>query len=76
MNIDGLFGLIDAMGGVTVNVNGRIPMAGNSEGKTPTGWLEPGPDQHLDAYQAMWYARSRSARLAMKASDWGWISVR
>ncbi len=61
VNIDGLYTLIDALGGITVNVNSRIPMAGNSEGKPPTGYIQPGPDRKLDAYQAMWYARSRSA---------------
>ncbi|MGA4506902.1 LCP family protein [Propionibacteriaceae bacterium G1746] len=61
LNIDGLVGLIDAMGGVKLNVNERIPVAGNSEGKRPTGYIEPGPDQHLSGYYAMWYARSRSA---------------
>ena len=60
LNIDGVQRLIDAMGGVTVNINRRLPIAGNTQGKRPTGWLEPGPDQHLGGYDAMWYARSRS----------------
>ncbi len=60
LNIDGIQKLIDAMGGVTVNINERLPIAGNTQGKKPTGYLEPGPDQHLDGYHAMWYARSRS----------------
>lgn len=60
VNIDGLYTLIDALGGIKVNVNERIPIAGTTEGKAPTGWIEPGQDKRLDAYQAMWYARSRS----------------
>ncbi|MEO7588120.1 MAG: LCP family protein [Arachnia sp.] len=60
LNIDGVQRLIDAMGGVTVNINERLPIASNTTGKRPTGWLEPGPDQHLGGYDAMWYARSRS----------------
>lgn len=60
LDIDGLQKLIDALGGVTVNVNERLPIAGNTEGKKPDGYLKVGPDQHLDGYHAMWYARSRS----------------
>mgnify|MGYP000905750932 CR=1 FL=1 len=60
LNIDGLYGLIDAMGGVEVNVNERIPIAGSAEGKRPTGYIEPGENKKLNAYEAMWYARSRS----------------
>ncbi len=61
LDIDGLQKFVDAVGGVSVNVNERIPIAGNTEGKEPTGYIEIGPDQHLDGYRAMWYARSRSA---------------
>lgn len=61
IDIDGLQRLVDALGGVTVNVNERIPIAGNTEGKAPTGYIEIGASQHLDGYRAMWYARSRSA---------------
>lgn len=60
LNIDGVQRLIDAMGGVDININERLPIGGNTTGKKPTGWLKPGPDQHLDGYDAMWYARSRS----------------
>ena len=60
IDIDGLQKLIDSLGGVTVNINQRLPIAGNSEGKPPTGYLEVGPEQHLNGYNAMWYARSRS----------------
>jgi len=59
LNIDGVQQLIDAMGGVTVNINQRLAIGGNSEGMKPSGYLEPGPDQHLMGYEAMWYARSR-----------------
>ncbi|AER05265.1 MULTISPECIES: LCP family protein [Cutibacterium] len=61
LDIDGLQKLIDALGGVSVNINERLPIAGNTEGKRPDGYLEIGPNQHLDGYHAMWYARSRSA---------------
>ncbi|MCC2594518.1 LCP family protein [Tessaracoccus sp. OS52] len=60
LNIDGIQALINAMGGVTVNINDRLPM-GRDTGNGPSGgYLEPGADQHLNGYEAMWYARSRS----------------
>lgn len=60
LDIDGLQSLIDAMGGVTVNINQRLPMGGG-DGRAPSGWLDKGPNQHLDGYRAMWYARSRQS---------------
>lgn len=60
LNIDGLSNLINAMGGVTVNVNNRLPIGGNkSKGIRPSGYIEVGKEQKLDGYHAMWYARSR-----------------
>ncbi|HMR50440.1 MAG TPA: LCP family protein [Arachnia sp.] len=59
IDIDGLRQLVDAMGGVTVNINQRLDIGGDTEGRRPTGSLEPGPNQHLDGYHALWYARSR-----------------
>lgn len=60
LNLDGLRNLIDAMGGVTVNINERLPIGGTSKNPgSTTGWLEIGPDQHLDGSHALWYARSR-----------------
>ena len=47
LDIDGLQKLIDALGGVSVNINERLPIAGNTEGKRPDGYLEIGPNQHL-----------------------------
>lgn len=61
LNIDGIQRLIDAMGGVTVNINERLPRGGDTSGRKPNGYLEPGPNQHLGGYDAMWYARSRSS---------------
>ncbi|NLE98426.1 MAG: LCP family protein [Propionibacterium sp.] len=59
LNIDGLRELVDAMGGVTVNINEDLPIGGNSENRRADAWLRQGPDQHLDGYHALWYARSR-----------------
>lgn len=61
VNIDGLVNLVDAMGGVTVNVNFPIAISGSDENGNcgEGGWIPDGPNRHLDGYQAMWYARSR-----------------
>lgn len=60
LDMDGLQSLIDAMGGVVVNINQRLPIGGDTSGRPPTGWLEQGPNQHLSGFEALWYARSRS----------------
>jgi polyisoprenyl-teichoic acid--peptidoglycan teichoic acid transferase len=52
--------LVDAMGGITVNVNVRVAINGQTDaGIPPTGYIEPGPNQHLDGFHALWYARGR-----------------
>lgn len=61
LNIDGLMHLINAMGGVKINVNDRIPIGARKGGPAATRFIEPGPNQLLDGYHAMWFARSRSA---------------
>lgn len=57
IDLKGFQDLVDAVGGVTVNVGERIPIGGI--GGAITGWIEPGR-QHLDGYQTLWYARSRA----------------
>lgn len=61
VNIDGLTNLVDAMGGVTVNVNFPIAKGGSSADKDcgVLGYIPEGPSQHLNGGDAMWYARSR-----------------
>jgi polyisoprenyl-teichoic acid--peptidoglycan teichoic acid transferase len=60
VNLDGFKELVDAMGGVTVNINEPIPIGGNTDqGVPPEGYLDPGPDQHLDGFEALWYSRGR-----------------
>lgn len=49
--------VIDAVGGIRLDVGKRVPIGG---GTSPvTGWIEPGRNQHLDGYHALWFARSR-----------------
>lgn len=60
VNLDGFKEIVDAMGGVTVNINEPIPIGGNSDlGVPPEDYLDPGPDQHLDGFDALWYSRGR-----------------
>lgn len=51
---------MDALGGITVNVNERVAMGGVSSSHIPPKeWIEPGPKQHLDGRHALWFARGR-----------------
>ncbi len=59
VSIPGFVQLIDAMGGVTVNINQPIPIGGATGLREPEGYLDPGPDQRLDGFEAMWFARGR-----------------
>jgi anionic cell wall polymer biosynthesis LytR-Cps2A-Psr (LCP) family protein len=60
INLLGFQQLVDASGGVTVNINEPVAINGNTDlGIPPTGYLEPGPDQHLDGFHALWYSRGR-----------------
>jgi len=62
IDLQGFQSLVDAMGGVVVDVKERLPVQG---AMTASGalhgveeWIEPGT-QRLDGYHALWYARSR-----------------
>ena len=51
--------LIDALGGVTIDVKQRLPIGGQADdGSDAKGWIEPGT-QNMNGYTALWYARSR-----------------
>lgn len=52
--------LINAFGGVTVNINEYVAIGGETDrGIPPHSYLSPGPNQHLDGYKGMWFARGR-----------------
>ncbi len=60
VNLAGFREIVDALGGVTVNVNEPVAINGDTDaGIPPTDYLEPGPDQHLDGFHALWFARGR-----------------
>jgi len=54
--------LIDAVGGIDINVTQRLPIGGqldaNGVQTGVRGWIEPGM-QHMSGHTALWYARSR-----------------
>jgi LCP family protein required for cell wall assembly len=62
IDMQGFSDLIDALGGVTIDVKERVGMgAGHDQYNNPvpiTAWIEPGK-QTLDGFHALWYARSR-----------------
>lgn len=57
VNLNGFKGLVDAVGGVTMDVKTRIAMFGHDDSYKNT-YIEIGK-QKLDGQQALWYARSR-----------------
>ncbi|MBW8765110.1 MAG: LCP family protein, partial [Geodermatophilales bacterium] len=60
VNMDGFSQLIDALGGITVNVNYYVPIGGEpSKGILPDDYIAPGPNQHMDGTRALHYARGR-----------------
>ncbi|MGO2748039.1 LCP family protein [Microbacterium sp.] len=71
VDMNGFAAMIDALGGVDINVTERLPKGGPPEGwhgndvnEWAIGWIEPG-QQHMDGDTAQWYARSRYT-----TSDW------
>ena len=60
IDLKGFQQLIDALGGITLNVNSYIPIGGNTDKHIkPLDYLHPGKNQHLNGRSALWYARGR-----------------
>ena len=60
VNLDGFSRLVDALGGITVNVNYYVPVGGEpSIGILPDAYIAPGPNQHMDGGTALAFARGR-----------------
>lgn len=57
VDMGGFAHLVDAVGGVTLDVSERIPIGG--VGAPITGWIEPGR-QRLNGFETLWFARSRA----------------
>ncbi|MBL3699758.1 LCP family protein [Leucobacter luti] len=58
INMDAFESIINALGGITIDVKERLPIGGDQYGNNVEGWIEPGL-QGMDGYTAQWYARSR-----------------
>jgi LCP family protein required for cell wall assembly len=58
VNLEGFRNLVDAVGGLTLNVRDRIPVGGL--GDDVTGYIEPGV-RKLNGRETLWFARSREA---------------
>jgi polyisoprenyl-teichoic acid--peptidoglycan teichoic acid transferase len=64
IDMHGFASLIDALGGVDITVDERLPKgwgpqySGQPAEEWAIGWIEVGP-QHMDGDTAQWYARSR-----------------
>jgi LCP family protein required for cell wall assembly len=60
VNLEGFSRLVDALGGITVNVNYYVPINGDpGTGELPDDYIEPGPNQLLDGPRALDFARGR-----------------
>ena len=60
VNLEGFSRFVDALGGITVNVNYYVPIGGDdSAGILPSDYIAPGPDRKLDGRLALNFARGR-----------------
>jgi LCP family protein required for cell wall assembly len=58
IDMQGFEALIDALGGVEITVEERLPIGGDENLQNVDGWVEAGT-QRMNGYTALWYARSR-----------------
>ncbi|WP_241981162.1 LCP family protein [Cryobacterium algoritolerans] len=58
IDMQGFAQLVDALGGVDITVDHRVPVHTDDTFTEVLFWFEPGR-QHMDGYHALWYARSR-----------------
>ena len=60
VNLAGFSRLVDALGGITVNVNYYVPIGGEPTLKIlPDAYIAPGPDQHMNGARALDFTRGR-----------------
>ncbi|MBA3530133.1 MAG: LCP family protein, partial [Propionibacteriaceae bacterium] len=58
VDMRGFQALVDAVGGIRMDINTRVPIGGGSS--KVSGYIEPGKNVRLDGYHALWFGRSRS----------------
>jgi LCP family protein required for cell wall assembly len=60
INLEGFSKMINALGGIKLNINTYIPIGGDTDRHIPPkDYLHPGPNQKLNGRSALWYARGR-----------------
>jgi polyisoprenyl-teichoic acid--peptidoglycan teichoic acid transferase len=60
IDFQGFEQMVNAIGGVTVNIDQPVAVGGDTDaGTPPSRYLEPGPDQHLNGFDALWFSRGR-----------------
>jgi polyisoprenyl-teichoic acid--peptidoglycan teichoic acid transferase len=60
INLEGFSKMINALGGIRLNINTYIPIGGDTDRHIPPKeFLKPGPNQKLNGRSALWYARGR-----------------
>ena len=60
IDMNGFKQFVNAIGGLTVNINYPVPVGGDTDRKIPPKrYLPVGADQHLGGGDALWYARGR-----------------
>lgn len=57
VDLYGFVELVDAVGGIRIDVNKRVPIGGGTS--KVSGYIEPGKNKLLNGYEALWFARSR-----------------
>jgi LCP family protein required for cell wall assembly len=60
VNMEAFAKVVDALGGITVNINYWVPINGIPDTNVlPDDYFTPGPNQHLDGWHALQWARGR-----------------
>lgn len=61
IDLAGFQKLIDALGGVNINLSKGVPIWWDASGRTVTYQIGPGQNIHLDGQNALWLVRARKA---------------
>lgn len=59
IDLKGFQKLIDAVGGIRMDINKKVPIGSLHGPKGVYDWIKPGKNVHLDGFHALWFARSR-----------------
>ena len=60
INLQGFSKMINALGGIRLNVNTYIPIGGCTDcGRRPTEYIKPGKNRKMTGRNALWFARGR-----------------